>query len=343
MLLFHCGLADVELPRLAVVVGKAFSPQPALFTLHRFCMAAMTQRRIGARPAFRPAVGFVICPTHRVVHGHVAVLLEMLERAARGVDRKMGEVRPAEPLDLGVEVGKVATLQQRVIGEVNAGHDVGGAKGHLFRLGKEIVHHPVQHQTAHDPDRAVFLGDQLGRVEHVEGKGIGESIVEHLQAQLPFREITGLNGIPQVTAVEIGIGAVDLDRLVPQDRLQPQLWLPMKFHKAGFSVGIDHSERVDAKAFHEPERPRQCAVRHLPHDHVHGLGHQRNEIPEIVMGRRGLRKATVRLVLDGVNQVGKLHRVLDEEHRDVVADDVPVATLGVKFHRKAAHVAHHVG
>jgi hypothetical protein len=40
-----------------------------------------------------------------------------------------------------------------------------------------------------------------------------------------------------------------------------------------------------------------------------------------------------------VDQVGELDGVLDEEHRDVVGHDVPVALLGVKFGREAAHVA----
>ena len=38
-------------------------------------------------------------------------------------------------------------------------------------------------------------------------------------------------------------------------------------------------------------------------------------------------------------EVGELDRVLDEEHRDVVADEVPVALLGVELDREAAHVA----
>ena len=37
--------------------------------------------------------------------------------------------------------------------------------------------------------------------------------------------------------------------------------------------------------------------------------------------------------------VGELDRVLDEEHRDVVADDVPVALLRVQLHREATDVA----
>ena len=40
-----------------------------------------------------------------------------------------------------------------------------------------------------------------------------------------------------------------------------------------------------------------------------------------------------------MDEVGELHRVLDEEHRDVVAHQVPVAFVGVELDREAAHVA----
>ena len=61
------------------------------------------------------------------------------------------------------------------------------------------------------------------------------------------------------------------------------------------------------------------------------------------MGGLRLREAAVRLRLGGVDQVGELDRVLDEEDRDVVADEVPVALLGVELHGEAAHVAGEVG
>ena len=51
----------------------------------------------------------------------------------------------------------------------------------------------------------------------------------------------------------------------------------------------------------------------------------------------------MRLGLDRMDDVRKLHRVLDEEHRDVVADEVPVAFVGVELDREAAHVARGIG
>ena len=142
--------------------------------------------------------------------------------------------------------------------------------------------------------------------------------------------------------MKIGIGAVDLDGLVPRNRLQAELRLPVELHEGRLVVGVEQTERVDAETFHEAERARDGAVRHDPHDHVHALGRERDEIPEIVVRRLRLRERAVGLGLDRVDEVGKLDGVLDEEHRDVVADEVPVAFLGVELDGKAAHVAREV-
>lgn len=61
------------------------------------------------------------------------------------------------------------------------------------------------------------------------------------------------------------------------------------------------------------------------------------------MGRGRLGESAVGLGLHRMDQVGELDAVLDEERRDVVADQTPVAFLGIDLHRKAAHVARQVG
>src|ERR1700724_4662057 len=40
-----------------------------------------------------------------------------------------------------------------------------------------------------------------------------------------------------------------------------------------------------------------------------------------------------------MDEVGELDRILNEENRDVVADEIPVAFLGVEFDCKTAHIA----
>ncbi len=157
----------------------------------------------------------------------------------------MGEVRPAETFDLRVEIGKIAALQQRIVREIDAGRDILGAEGDLFGFGEEIVDDAVEDKSPDDADRNQLLGDQLGRVEHVEIEAVGEIIVEQLDAQLPFGEVAAVDRVPQVAAVEVGVGAIDLDRLVPDHRLQPLLGLPVELdegrlalrHRAGGRCG----------------------------------------------------------------------------------------------------------
>src|SRR5579872_5947502 len=108
----------------------------------------------------------------------------------------MSKVRTTEALQLGVEVGEVATLQQRIIGEVDSGHDVLGAERDLLSLREEVVDAAVKNHPPDLANRHFLFGNDLGRVENVESKSVGEFLIEQLQAQLPFGEIAGLDGLP---------------------------------------------------------------------------------------------------------------------------------------------------
>ena len=142
--------------------------------------------------------------------------------------------------------------------------------------------------------------------------------------------------------MEVVVGALQLGGLVPHGGLDAEARAPMELDEGRFTLCIDEAERVDAETFHHAQAARDGAVAHGPHHHVLRLGHQRDEVPEGVVRAGRLRKGAVGLHLHGVDQVGELHRVLDEEHRYVVADQVPVALLGVELDREAAHVARRV-
>ncbi len=51
----------------------------------------------------------------------MAILLEMVERTLRRIDRDMREIGAAQSFQLRVEIGEIAPLKQRVIGEIDAG------------------------------------------------------------------------------------------------------------------------------------------------------------------------------------------------------------------------------
>ena len=68
----------------------------------------------------------------------------------------------------------------------------------------------------------------------------------------------------------------------------------------------------------------------------------RRSAPEVPHHRRRF-QVGLRIALLRVHEVRKLDRILDEEHRCVVADEVPVAFLGVEADGEAARIALGIG
>ena len=60
-----------------------------------------------------------------------------------------------------------------------------------------------------------LLGNDLRGVEHVERESFRLFLREDLQAELPLRIGAGLDRLPEIAAMEVGVGAGDLDGLVP--------------------------------------------------------------------------------------------------------------------------------
>jgi len=126
-------------------------------------------------------------------------------------------------------------------------------------------------------------GISFGRIEHVEIERVRLRIVEELHAQLVFRIVTGLDRLPQLAAVEVGILAGQLLRLVPDQRRYPGNRLPMILDERRLTGGIEPAIRVDAETLHVREGARDRAVRHQPHHHVGRLGRERHEVPKRVV------------------------------------------------------------
>ena len=143
--------------------------------------------------------------------------------------------------------------------------------------------------------------------------------------------------------MEVGVHAAEQLGLLPGERVHAEPRLPVELHQGGLAGGVDEAERVDTEPLHVPVRARDGAVGHRPDRVVLRLGVQRDEVPEGVVRRLRLRDLAVGVRLGGVDDVRELDAVLDEEHRDVVADQVEDALLGVELRREAPGVAHRVG
>ncbi len=125
---------------------------------------------------------------------------------------------------------------------------------------------------------------------------------------------------------------------------RPPLRLPVELHERRLARPRSTNRKVWTPKPSMNRNERGIARSDIAHISMWvDSGMQRHEVPEVVVRGLRLREAAVGLLLRRVDQVGELDRVLDEEHRDVVADEVPVALLGVELHREAAHVAGQVG
>ncbi len=176
--------AGVERPA-AASSSVALADLLALHLLREVPAAALLPRgEEGAAAAQR--VGEVV-GTPRVDGLPVeAVLVEVVDGRERTVDGNLGEVRPAQPRELGVLVGEVARLEERVVREVDARHDVRGAEGHLLRLREEVRRVAVEHQLAHAAHGDELLGDDLRRVQQLDAQLLRLLLLDDLQAELPL-------------------------------------------------------------------------------------------------------------------------------------------------------------
>jgi hypothetical protein len=93
-----------------------------------------------------------------------AVAEHVVDRGVWPVDGKLREVRAAEAGELRVEVGEQPCLQQRVIADLDAGHEVPGVEGDLLGLGEVVRRVPVQRQLPDQLHRGELLGNELGGI-----------------------------------------------------------------------------------------------------------------------------------------------------------------------------------
>ncbi len=84
------------------------------------------------------------------MHSHMTVLLKMMYRAFGGINGNMGKIRSTQPFDLGIEIGKISSLEQWIFGLFNPLDNILGAECHLFGLGEEIVHYAIKDHPAND-------------------------------------------------------------------------------------------------------------------------------------------------------------------------------------------------
>src|SRR4029079_14786326 len=99
------------------------------------------------------------------------------------------EICTPQARQLRVQIGEQPSLQQRVVGKLDARHDIGGVESDLLGFGKEVVGVSVQNHLADDLQGHDLFRHQLCGIENIELEFCSRRLVHHLHAELEFRKV----------------------------------------------------------------------------------------------------------------------------------------------------------
>ena len=238
-----------------------------------------------------------------------------------------------------VRIGKDPAEQHLVGREAHSGNHIRRLERCQFDLGEEVLRVAVQRPGADLDERVVLLRPDLGEVERIEAVLLRLVDRHDLDLERPARELAVLDRLVQILAVIVGITACQRVGLCLREELDALVGLEVVLDPEALTVGIDPLVGVRAESVHVPPRLRNAAIAHQPGDLMRGFGPQRPEVPlHVVIAKSRTGKSLLR-----TDEVGELDRILDEEDRRVVADQIVVAVLGVELDRESAGIAPGIG
>lgn len=259
----------------------------------------------------------------------LTVAVVVVDGGDGAVDGELLKVGALVAVELGVEVAVKTTLQQRILGEVDTTDDVAGLEGDLFGLGKVVGRVAVEGHLTENLEGSELLGKELGRVEEVEAVSLSLVLVDELNGELPRRGVARLDGLPEISTVEISVLTGEDLSLLPDERGLALLGLPVPLDELGLAVLGNQAEGVHTETIHVTVAAWNAVARHGPEEGMESGGLGAEEIPGGIVSGGSLGNLVVGARLDGVHKVGEADSILDEEDRDVVADDIEVALIGI--------------
>ncbi|CFP67595.1 Uncharacterised protein [Bordetella pertussis] len=305
-------------------------------------LSVQRQRRFGCVLGFAPfaeTVGFVVQRGAAIaVDPAHPVAMEAVERAARRIDGNLMVV-DAQAVAMGVAVREQATLQHLVGRKADARHHIGRRERGLFDFGEIVLGVLVQFQHAHFDQGVVGMRPHLGQVERVDVIGGGLGFGHYLHLERPARELALLDVLEQVALRAFAIAADQLGGFAVRITGDALLRLEVELDVETLAGVVDEAVGMRAEAVLLAIVLRQSAIAHQDGDLVQRFRVERPEVP----GGGGVAQVGLGVALLGMDEVGELERIANEEHGRVVADQVPVAFVGIELDGEATHVTFGVG
>ena len=212
-------------------------------------------------------------------------------------------------------------------------------KGNLLNLRKVILHILIEAKLPNLAKRELSLRPAVRKIKDIDLLRLPQLLSllrgHGLHAQVPLGELAALDGLVEVLLV--GVRRAPRRLLLGQEAgalLRADVDLAV--HPGPLLV--DELEGVAAEAVHVAPAVGDTAVAKGVHDLVDGLGVLAEVFPEhggVVAAAQVARG----MPLLGMDQVGELGRIPDEEDGRVVLDEVPVALFGAELDGEPARVA----
>ncbi|KOS95830.1 hypothetical protein DM45_3892 [Burkholderia mallei] len=267
---------------------------------------------------------------------HRAVPVVVGDGRARPVHRQLRPVH-ADAMKLRIRIREQAPLQQPVLGRLDARHEIRRRKRRLLGFLEHVAGIPVERHRA--DLHLGHAGPDFRRVERIERELVELIGLQRLDIEIPLRIPAGIDRRDQVARHVVEILALDRFGLRGSQVLLPLEALPVELHVGHAAMGVDELVRVHAVAVHLAVTRRRAGVRIDARDHVRRLRLVREEIEESV----GVLNVRVRRRLQRMHHVRELHRVADEENRQIIADEIPVALRRVELRGETARVPQRFG
>jgi hypothetical protein len=141
-------------------------------------------------------------------------------------------------------------------------------------------------------------------------------------AHLPFGIPSVFNGIKQILAMVIVALPGDLLGLVPHHGCLALQRLPVELDELRGTLIGHKTVCVDTKPIDMSEGTGNAVTGHGPEQGVKTARLLAEVIPSLVMSSGGLGNSGLLIGLDGVDEVGELDGILNEENRNVISDNV---------------------
>ena len=269
---------------------------------------------------------------------HVPIVAIVVISALGSIDREEHIVR-AKPVAVSVGISKDPSLEHLIVGEVNSRNDVSWIHGQHLVFGEEIVDVLVQHHPAHRLQGDLVLRPDLSGIQGIEIEPVLVIRIHHLNEKLPLGIIPGGDRFVQILSGVAVIGAADPRGLILEETLDAAGRLPMELDVIDLAGFVDQSESMDAESLHVPVIGRNPDVIVKPGEGIEALREVRQVIedPPILLDMR------FRVRLERMDHFGELGAVPDEEHGEVVPNQIEVPLAGVELDGEAARVADGLG